>query len=174
MIGNLSKVDQRLKMYIAAPDKQFNARSGLSPQEEAVKQKVRQYWADNNVPTAKKMAGLNIDLAGFDPRRTSNKELRQIGAILAEKGMIDGDLVGAISSINLQFDSLGKEINMDAEVDAYQYYAKELEFLKGFIAEGNDYAKSALVELNAAIAITKALEEYGKGGRERSLVNIRV
>lgn len=173
MIGNLSQVDQRLKFYSAVPDKQFNVKSGLSPQEEAVKQKIRQYWADKDVPNVKKLEGLNIDLSGFDPRKTSNKQLWEIGVILAEQGIIDNDLVRTMSSINLQFDSLGQAINTDVEVDAYQFYARELEFLEAYIAKGSESAKSALVDLKTSIAITMALEEYGKGSRERSLVNVR-
>lgn len=173
MIGNLSKVQERLRVYIAAPDKQFNVRSGLSPDEEAVKQKVRQYWADTSISNMKKLEGLNIDLAGFDPRRTSNKELREIAAILVDRGIIDGDLMSSVAAIDVQFDSTGKEINIGREVNAYQFFERELGVLKDVIAEGNEFAKAALVELKAGISIMKALEEYAKTPRVKSLVNIR-
>jgi len=73
MIGNLSKVQERLRVYAPAPDKQFNVKSGLSPSEEAVKQKVRQYWADKDIPNVKKLEGLNVSLAGFDPRKNQQQ-----------------------------------------------------------------------------------------------------
>lgn len=173
MIGNLGKVDQRLKVYSAPPDARFNVKSGLSPQEELVKQRVRQYWADKDVSNLKKLEGLNIDLSGFDPRRTSNKQMMEIGVILADKGIIDGDLIGAISSINVEFDSLGKEINMGKEVDAYAYFDRQLEALGQYIAEGNDIGKTAMVELKTAISVMMALQEYAKAPKTRSLVNIR-
>ena len=173
MIGNLSKVDQRLKTYVFIPDKRFEVKSGLSPQEEAVKQRVRQYWADDSISNVKKLEGLNLDLSGFDPRKTSNKQLRDIAAILAELGMIDGDLVGVVSGIDVQFDSQGKEINMTQQVDAYQFFDKELGVLRDVIREGNEFAKGALVELKAAISVVMALEEYAKSPRKRSLVNIK-
>jgi len=173
MIGNLSKVDQRLKTYFAVPDKRFEVKSGLSPQEEAVKQRVRQYWADDSISNIKKLEGLNLDLSGFDPRKTSNKQLRDIAAILAEVGIIDGDLVGVVSGIDVQFDSQGKEVNMTQQVNAYQFFEKELGVLRDVIAEGNEFAKGALVELKTAISVVMALEEYAKSPRERSLINIK-
>jgi len=173
MIGNLSKVQARLRVYAPAPDKRFNVKSGLSTNEEAVKQKVRQYWADKDVPNVKKLEGLNISLAGFDPRKTSNRQLMEIGVILAERGIIDGDLIGAISSVEVKFDAQGTEINMDAQVDAYAYFEKQLDVLKDFIKEGNEMAKGALVELKTSISIVMALEEYAKTPRQRGLVSIR-
>ena len=174
MIGNLSKVQQRLRVYAPAPDKRFNVKSGLSPNEEAVKQKVRQYWADKDISNVKKLEGLNISLAGFDPRRTSIIELRDIAMILADKGIIDGDLVGVIAGIDAQFDAQGRQINMDRQVDAYAFFDKQLGVLRDVIAEGNDFAKGALVELKTSISVMIALEEHAKAPRERSLVNIRI
>lgn len=173
MIGNLSKVQERLRVYAPAPDKRFNVKSGLSPNEEAVKQKVRQYWADKDIPNVKKLEGLNISLVGFDPRRTSNRQLMEIGVMLAERGIIDGDLIGAISSVDVRFDAQGTEINMDAQVDAYAYFEKQLVVLKDVIKEGNEMAKGALVELKTSISILMALEQYAKAPRQRGLVNIR-
>lgn len=174
MIGNLSKVQERLRVYSAVPDKQFNVRSGLNPQEEAVKQKVRQYWADKSIPDVKKLEGLNINLAGFDPRKTSNRQLREIGILLAEQGIIDGDLIGTMGGINVEFDALGKEINIDKEVNAYEFFTEQFGRLQGIIKEGNGMAKSAVVDLNTAVSVLRALEEHAKRPRERSLVNIRV
>ena len=174
MIGNLSKVDQRLKTYVAVPDKRFEVKSGLSPHEEAVKQRVRQYWADGSIPDAKKLQGLNIDLRGFDPRHTTVKELRSLGVMLADLGLIDNDLIGAVSSIDVEFDSQGNEIETNKTVDAYAFIQKNLEFLKKHISSGNDYAKSALVDLNTAASVLMALERFGNTPKIPSLVNIRV
>jgi len=173
MIGNLSKVQERLKVYVRAPDSRFNVKSGLTPAEEGVKEKVRQYWADGSIANAKKLQGLNIDLSGFDPRRTSNKQLREIAVILADKGIIDSDLMGTFAGIDVQFDDSGKEINIDTEVDAYAFFQKELKVIGDVIAEGNELAKGALVELKTSISVMLALEEYAKAPREKSLVNIR-
>lgn len=173
MIGNLSKVQERLRVYSAVPDKQFNVRSGLNPQEEAVKQKVRQYWADKSIPDVKKLEGLNINLTGFDPRKTSNRQLRDIGALLAEQGIIDGDLIGTMGGINVEFDAQGKEINIDKEVNAYEFFTDHFLRLQGAINQGNEMAKGAVVDLNTAVSVLMALEEHAKRPRERSLVNIR-
>ena len=174
MIGNLSKVQERLRVYAPAPDKRFNVKSGLSPHEEALKQKVRQYWADQNISSAKKLEGLDVSLAGFNPRKTSNNQLRDIAMILADKGIIDEDLVGVISRIDVKYDALGREKDMDRQVDAYRFFDRQLTDLRKVIAQGNDFAKGALVELKTSISVLMALEEYAKAPRKKSLVNIRV
>jgi hypothetical protein len=97
----------------------------------------------------------------------------EIGVMLAERGIIDGDLIGAISSVDVRFDAQGTEINMDAQVDAYAYFEKQLVVLKDVIKEGNEMAKGALVELKTSISILMALEQYAKAPRQRGLVNIR-
>jgi hypothetical protein len=173
MIGNMSKVQERLSVYVAAPYKRFEANSELSTEEQAVKQKVRQYWADESLSNIKKLQGLNLDLAGFDPTRTNNKQLREIGAVLAERGFIDEGLVDAMSSIDIEFDADGKEINMEREVNAYAFFEKELAALHDLMNRENDVAKDGLVELKTVISVVMALAEYANTPREHSLVNIR-
>lgn len=174
MIDNLSKVDQRLKTYFAVPDNRFEVKSGLSPQEEAVKQRVRQYWADKSIPETKKLEGLNIDLSGFDPRKTSNRQLLEVGTLLAEQGLIDTDLVRSLSSLNAKFDAAGENISMDTELNAYDYLTSQFERLTDSIYKGNEIAEGELIEINASLSVLTALEKYAKAPRERSLVNIRV
>lgn len=173
MIGNLSKVQERLRVYVAGPYKRFETISGLSTEEQAVKQKVRQYWADESISNIKKLQGLNIDLAGFDPTRTSNRQLREIGAVLAERGIIDEGLVDAMSSINIEFDADGNEINREKEVNAYAFFDKELGVLHDRMSRENEVANGALEELRTVISVVMALAEYANTPRERSLVNIR-
>jgi hypothetical protein len=174
MIGNLSKVDQRLKTYFAVPDKAFEVKSGLSPQEEAVKQRVRQYWADKSIPESKKLEGLNIDLSGFDPRNTSNRQLLEVGTLLAEQGLIDTDLVRSLSNLNAKFDASGENISMDTALNAYDYLTSQFERLTDSVYKGNETAEGELIEINASLSVLMALEKYAKAPRERSLVNIRV
>jgi hypothetical protein len=116
---------------------------------------------------------LNLDLAGFDPTRTNNKQLREIGAVLAERGFIDEGLVDAMSSIDIEFDADGKEINSEREVNAYAFFEKELGALHDLMNRENDVAKGGLVELKTVISVVMALAEYANTPRERSLVNIR-
>ncbi|TDV69813.1 hypothetical protein [Pseudomonas sp. LP_7_YM] len=173
MIGNLSKVQERLKFYTVVPDNRFSVNSGLSPSEEAAKQKVRQYWADQDIPNVEKLAGLNLDLSGFDPRNTSHKELRSIAFILADLGIVDGGLIGSLSDMNIELDNAGNKINVDKRVNAYAFMDRSLEFLKKHISEGGDHAKGALIDMNTAITVLMALEERAKTPLVKSLVDIR-
>jgi hypothetical protein len=173
MIGNLSKVQERLRTYVVVPDKRFTVKSGLTAPEEGVKQKVRQYWGDNDIANVKKLQGVNIDLRGFDPRRTTSKELHSVTTILSELGIIDDDLVNTIADIDREFNNAGKEINRDKEIDVYACFERNLASLEKHVARGDEYAKSAFVDLKAAIAVVMALEEAGKTPRTRSLVSIR-
>lgn len=174
MIGNLSKVEARLKTYVVIPDKRFAVKSGLTAPEEGIKQKVRQYWADDGIANARKLQGLNVDLRGFDPRRTTSKELLSVTTILSDLGMIDDDLVNTIAGIELAFNDEGTVINRDKEIDVYTCFERNLAFLEKHVARGDAFAKGALVDLKAAIAVVMALEESGKTPRAPSLVNIRV
>ena len=173
MIGNLSKVQGRLESYVAVPDKQFNIKSQTNSPGAEEKEKVRQYWADQDISNVKKLQGLNINLRGFDPRHTTSKDLFAVATMLSDLGIIDEDLVSTIANIDVEFDNQGNEIYSDKVVDAYAFFDRSLEFLKKHISQGDDYSKATLVDLNAAIAVVKALEEYGKTPREKSLVNIR-
>lgn len=174
MIGNLNKVQERLKTYAVVPDKRFTVRSGLTGPEEEVKQKVRQYWGDNDITNVKKLQGLNIDLRGFDPRRTTAQELHSVATILSDLGIIDDDLVNTIADIDKDFNNVGEEINRDKEIDVYACFERNLEFLEKHVARGDEYAQSTLVDLKAAIAVVMALEEAGKNPQARTLVSIRV
>jgi hypothetical protein len=173
MIGNLSKVQGRLESYFAAPDKRFSIKSQANTPGAQVKEKVRQYWADPDVSNVKKLQGFNINLRGFDPRNTTSKELFSVATMLSDLGIIDEDLVSTIANVDVEFDNQGKEIYSEKQVDAYAYFKQSLEFLKKHISNGDDYSKSTLIDLNAAIAVVKALEERGKTPLAKSLVNIR-
>jgi len=174
MIGNLSKVQGRLESYFAVPDKRFSIKSQANTPGSEVKEKVRQYWADPDISNVKKLQGLNINLRGFDPRNTTSKELFSVATMLSDLGIIDEDLVTTIASIDVEFDNQGKEIYSDKAVDAYAFFNQSLEFLKKHIAQGDDYSKATLIDLNAAIAVVKALEAHGKTPRAQSSVSIRV
>jgi hypothetical protein len=174
MISNLGNVERRLNLYLAVPDKRFTVRSGLNPHEDAVKQRVRQYWADKDISSAKKLEGLNIDLSGFDPRRTSGRQLMEIGAFLAEQGMIDSDLAHALSNLGQETDAQGNHLNRETELNAYEYLNERIGRLSQPVFQNNGIAKNELVEANASLCVLMALEDYAKAPRERSLVNIRV
>ncbi len=174
MISNLHNVERRLSLYSAIPDKRFIGRSGLNPQEDAVKQRVRQYWADTDITSAKKLEGLNIDLSGFDPRRTSGRQLMEIGAFLAEQGMIDSDLARALANLGQETDAQGNHVIRDIELNAYEFLNEQIGRLSQPGFQNNGIAKTELVEINASLCVLMALEDYAKAPRERSLVNIRV
>jgi len=174
MIGNLSRVEKRLQIYSAVPDRQFNVKSGLAPREEAAKQQVRQYWADKTIPDVKKLEGLNLDLSGFDPRRTTNRQLIEVTAFLADQGLIDSDLAHSISTMDMPLDAQGNPLTLDREIDAYDFLTTKLARLSGEAFKDNEVARGERIEVSAALSVLFALEQYAKAPREKPLVNIRV
>jgi len=174
MIGNLSQVEKRLKLYQPLPDKKFEVKSGLAPREEAIKQQVRQYWSDKTIADVKKLEGLNLDLSGFDPRRTTNRQLLEVTAFLADQGLIDSDLAHSISSMDMPLDAQGNPLTLDKEIDAYEFLASKLASLNRESFKDNELAKGERIEVNAALSVLLALEGYAKTPREKPLVNIRV
>lgn len=173
MLKNLVEITQRLRSYTAVPDNRFRTRSGAPDQEENVEQKVRQYWADESIPNEQKLKGFKLDISDFDPRNTTNRQMRKIGNALADMGIVDLGTSGWLSGIDLEFDALGNEINLDKKVDMYAYFERQLKFLNGYISEGHGFAKDTLTKLKTVISVTLALEERAKKTPEKSLVNIR-
>jgi len=173
MVQNFVEIRQRLSAYIVVPDERFRTQSGAPEQEESIKQKVRQYWADGSISNAQKLKGFTLDISGFDPRNTTNRRLREIGNVLADLGIIDYGTSGWLSGIDLEFDEQGNEVGLDNQVDMYEYFERQLEFLNKHISEGKGFARDTLTKLKTVISVTQALEEYAKTPRQKSLVNIR-
>jgi hypothetical protein len=173
MLQNFIEIRHRLSTYVVVPDQRFRTKSGAPEQEESIKQKVRQYWADESVSNAQKLKGFNMDISGFDPRNTTNRQMREIGNVLADMGIVDWDTAGWLSGVDLDFDAQGNEISLDKTVDMYDYFERQLSFLDKYISEGHSFAKDTLTKLRTVISVTLALEERAKTPPEKSLVNIR-
>ncbi len=175
MNQNHLQIQQRLSTYGDKPDRRFITDSGYTVQEESVKQKMRQYWADDSISNGTKLKGFDMDLTGFDPRKTTNRELREIAGRLADLGLIDYATAGGLSGIDLEFDADGNEISQDKVVDAFAFFQRNLEVLQKKIKEGHDYARDTVTKFNTDISVMLALEEFAKSSRNRggALVNIK-
>jgi hypothetical protein len=174
MNQNHLQIQQRLDTYKYTPDRRFITDSGFTIQEENVKQKLRQYWADERVPVSEKLKGFDMDLTGFDPRNTTNRELRAIAVRLADLGLIDYGTAGGLGGIDVDFDAQGNEINQDKVVDAFAFFQRNIEALQEMVAEGRDYARDTITKFNTDVSVMLALEEYAKSARSRGgmLVNV--
>ncbi|WP_447649131.1 hypothetical protein [Pseudomonas abietaniphila] len=173
MLQNFMEIRQRLRTYAVVPDQRFRTKSGAPEQEESIKQKVRQYWADSSISNAQKLKGFDLDISGFDPRNTTNRQLRQIGSALVEMGVIDWGTSGWLSGIDVEFDAYGNESSLDKKVDMFDYFERQLDFLNAYISQGQGFARDTLTKLNTVISVTMALEERARTPPEKSLVNIR-
>lgn len=171
LYANLEIVRSRIEHYKAEPDKQFRGDSGFTLEEEAVFQKIRQYWADKTIPDDEKLRGFEMDLAEFDPRNTTFIELRTISLGLEALGLIDTTTGSVLSMVDLEFDAAGNQINMHKKVDVFDYFDGQLKFLKGYIAEGHDFANETLIKLNTGITVMLALEARAQSARGQFLVN---
>lgn len=174
MIENLIQIRDRLSSYVALPAQRFETDSGYASYEESLKQKVRQYWADDNVSNQQKLNGFDLDISGFDPRHTTNRELRQISQVLIDIGVIDYDTAGCLGGVDLEFDDMGKEVNIDKGVDVYKSFERQFEFLNKYISEGHTFAKDTITKLKTAMSVMLALEERANNPPGKSLVSIRV
>lgn len=171
MEQNLFVVRERLANYSYLPDRQFRTLSGFSVAEESVAQKLRQYWADNSIPDEVKLQGFDMDLSKFDPRNTTFTELRQIRVGLQELGIIDFTTGGILDSADLDFDTQGNQINKDKKVDVFEYFERELEHLKKYIADGHGFAGDTLIKLNTGITVMRALDERARSLRNGVLID---
>lgn len=159
MIEDMGPMRQRLANYNNFPDRHFRTDSGRPAADEDVSQKLRQYWADKNIPSTDKLKGFDFDLSTFDPRKTSFKELREISNVLIGMGIIDHTTASCLTGPGSDFDRYGKQVNLETPVDAIEYFNRNLELLKEYVAEGHDFANDTLVILNTAITVMLALHE---------------
>lgn len=173
MIENFGLIRDRISAYNVVPDRQFRVHSGRSIEEEGVAQKLRQFWADDSIPNAVKLEGFERDISGFDPENTSSREIGDIAVALYRLGIIDHTTLSWLGAVGEDFDTQGNQINMDKNANAFERFNGNLEFLKGYIAEGHDFAKDTLTSLNTAITVLFALQERAQTSRAASLVDTK-
>lgn len=171
---NTELISQRLTGYHCFLSKEFKTVMDRGPTDEFTLQKLRQYWADESIPNVDKMKGFDYDLSTFDPRNTSRGELRKIASALAEKGIIDGVVASRLGGMNCEFDTNGREINIDKPLDAIKFLDEGLDFLKGYIAEGRDFAKDELLFTKTTISVILALQEHAKATKPKGVVSVKV
>ncbi|WP_397449732.1 hypothetical protein [Pseudomonas sp. NA-150] len=171
MWENFDVVRDRLSSYKVYPEAKYKTVRGLPMQEQNLEQKVRQYWADKSISNAEKLKGFDLDLSKFDPRNTNNMELRKISNALESLGIVDQSTGGWFGGANLEFNSLGNEINKYKKVDLIEYFDGHLEFYKRELSSGYSIVKDAQTSLYTAISVLQALKEYALEVRANSLVD---
>ena len=174
MLLNFDLVKERLENYSVFPDRKFRIESGLPSAEKDVEQKSRQYWADNSISNEAKLAGFEYDLSDFDPENTSNREMRDICWKLCELGIVDTWTASWMSSVNVEFNSLGNEINMGGKTNLFASFDSSLEYYKSEISAGKTYLKNVQTSLATAIYVVLALQERSKMSKEGALVDTKV
>ena len=117
---------------------------------------------------AEKLKGFDLDLSKFDPRNTNNMELRKISNALEGLGIVDQSTGGWFGGANLEFNSLGNEINKYKKVDLIEYFDGHLEFYKRELSSGYSIVKDAQTSLYTAISVLQALKEYALEMRANS------
>lgn len=156
------RINDRLAHYTARPDPAFRTESGYKSDEEAVMQKLRQFWADESIPNDVKLSGFELDLADFDPRNTSFNEMKTIGLLLLDLGIVDSATRSGLDYAGVEFDRNGMQINKDKKVNAIAWLHMNLDFLKKEISEGHGYARDGLVKFELALTVMLALEDKSK------------
>ncbi|MDB5981542.1 MAG: hypothetical protein JWQ69_2557 [Pseudomonas sp.] len=173
MIENYGLIRERMSSYSYFPDAQFKVRTNASAETREVVQKVRQYWADKNIPNAEKLKGFDYDLSAVDFRKASFNELRKITNALIDMGIIDYATGSALDNAGCDYDKNGRQINMDKKVDVVEYLNGNAEYLIGYIAEGRDFAKDTLDGINTAIRVMLALQERAQSMKVDGSISIK-
>ncbi|MFJ4141281.1 hypothetical protein [Pseudomonas sp. NPDC089734] len=174
MDENLIRVRDRLIHYELKAGERFKTDSGFKYEDEEVLQKLRQYWADETISNAVKLQGFDLDLSGFDPRNTSFNEMKGIGILLMDLGIIDQATRSGLDYAGVEFDAQGYQINKDKKVDAFEYLYHSLEFLKDGIRQGHGYMRDSVVKVDLAITVLLALEERAQKSRSASSVDTHI
>ncbi|MGV8919523.1 MAG: hypothetical protein ACOH2R_17280 [Pseudomonas sp.] len=174
MIDNFNLISQRISSYFCAPDGSFKASMGYSAFEENVAQKLRQFWADKNIPNSEKLKDFDYDLSEFDPENTSFIELRDITNAMYDAGLIDDMSSSFLAGQGCEYNSLGNQINMDKKINVIEHLRLDIEHLNVLISEGRDYAKDTLTCINLSVTVILVLKERAEMMRASSLVHVKI
>jgi len=171
MIEYADKVMARVSPYVPRADNSFRTSSGYTAQEEEASARLRQYWADKNIPIEEKLRGLDFDFTGFDARNISDRELLKVGLALCDAGLLDNTGLSLITSPGVFFNAQGLQINRDVKVDAIAYVKQQLEIITKIVRGGDSVSKDMIPKQKFALTVLEGLQEYKNSFKKNNLID---
>lgn len=100
----------------------------------------------------------------FDPEKISSANLDKVGKQLYAYGFIDNLTADLLGRAALEFDKDGKPKNPDEEINALEFFARQMDEIKNKSYKGDKYAKLLLPDYVRAVHIMLCLQDFGSKG----------
>ncbi|RMV65425.1 hypothetical protein [Pseudomonas coronafaciens] len=110
---------------------------------------------------------------GFNPEQITPKDLNRAGMILYKFGMIDNHTAELFSRTGDEFDKSGKLVDASKEINAVEFFAKQIIEMKERVLGGDPYAKLLLPDYIKAIHIMQNLQAFAESGDSREMLKIK-
>lgn len=101
---------------------------------------------------------------GFDPERISSTALDKVGKQLYSYGLIDNLTADLLGRAALEFDTYGNPSKPDEEINALEFFVRQIDGMKNKSDRGDKYAKMLLPDYIKAVHVMKCLQEFGSTG----------
>lgn len=110
------------------------------------------------------IGGLKPLFKGFDAEKITPANLEKVGKTLFAYGFIDNMTADLMSRAALEFDKNGQPLKPDEEIDALQFFARELDSMNSKALKGDKYATMLKPDYVRTVHVMRCLQDFVSKG----------
>jgi hypothetical protein len=110
------------------------------------------------------IGGLKPLFKGFDAEKITPANLEKVGKTLFAYGFIDNMTADLMSRAALEFDKNGQPLKPDEEIDALQFFARELDSMNTKALKGDKYATMLKPDYVRTVHVMRCLQDFVSKG----------
>jgi hypothetical protein len=114
--------------------------------------------------TRMELGGLKPLFKGFDAEKITPANLERVGKTLFAYGFIDNMTADLMARAALEFGSDGKPLKPDEEIDALQFFARELDSMDTKALRGDKYATMLKPDYVRTVHVMRCLQDFVSTG----------
>lgn len=100
----------------------------------------------------------------FNPEQITPAALDKVGKQLYSFGLVDNLTADLLSRVALEFDKYGNPAKPDEEINALEFFARQIEGMKDKSYGGDGYARMLLPDYVRAVHVLRCLQDFGSKG----------
>lgn len=146
--------------------KQKTIRPADKPKSIDVERMLREIGENGTAlnTTRMELGKLKPMFKGFNPEQISSVALDKVGKQLYSYGLIDNLTADLLGRAALEFDKYGNPSRPDEEINALEFFARQIDEMKNKSYKGDKYAQMLLPDYTRAVHVMKCLQEFGATG----------
>jgi len=114
--------------------------------------------------TRMELGGLKPLFKGFDAEKITPANLEKVGKTLFAYGFIDNMTADLMSRAALEFGKDGRPLKPDEEIDALQFFARELDSMNTKAFKGDKYATMLKPDYVRTVHVMRCLQDFVSKG----------